>query len=36
MRGRAMREWVISAPARADAWDGLIADAFAYVDEITP
>ena len=36
MRGRAMREWVISAPARADAWAALVADAFAYVDEITP
>lgn len=36
MRGRAMREWVLVHPDRADAWGPLIGDAFAYVDDITP
>lgn len=36
MRGRAMREWVLVGPERAAAWAALMADAFAYVDEITP
>lgn len=37
MRGRAMREWVEMAPAQGEAaWDELIADAYAYVDAITP
>ncbi|WP_106815932.1 MmcQ/YjbR family DNA-binding protein [Microbacterium timonense] len=35
-RGRTMREWVLVGPDRADAWAPLIADAFAFVDEITP
>lgn len=36
MRGRAMREWVLVGPDRADAWAGVTAEAFAFVDEITP
>lgn len=37
MRGRGMREWVEMSPARGEAaWAALLAEAFAYVDEITP
>ncbi|HWI31835.1 MAG TPA: TfoX/Sxy family protein [Microbacterium sp.] len=37
MRGREMREWVTVAPeAGLDAWAALMAEAFAYLDEITP
>jgi hypothetical protein len=36
MRGRSMREWVLVGPDRADAWPGVTAEAFAFVDEITP
>ena len=36
MRGRAMREWVFVPTERPELWDPLIAEAFAYLDEITP
>ena len=36
MRGRAMREWVLIGPEAAHAWGPLMADAYAFVDEITP
>jgi hypothetical protein len=36
MRGRTMREWVVVGPDRADRWAPLTADAFTYLDEITP
>ena len=36
MRGRTMREWVMIGVDRADRWAPLTADAFAYLDEITP
>ena len=37
MRDREMREWVeMPLPAGEDAWRDLLAEAFAYVDEITP
>lgn len=36
MRGRPMREWVIVGPDAADHWPRLVAEAFAFVDEITP
>jgi hypothetical protein len=36
MRGRTMREWVVVPVDRADRWAPLTADAFAYLDEITP
>jgi hypothetical protein len=36
MRGRTMREWVVVGADRADRWAPLTADAFAYLDEITP
>lgn len=36
MRGRAMREWVVLAPDRAERWPAVTEEAFAYVDEITP
>ena len=36
MRGRAMREWVYVPTGRPERWDPLIAEAFAYLDEITP
>jgi hypothetical protein len=37
MRGRAMREWVEMPPDRGEgAWAALLAEAYAYVDEITP
>ena len=37
MRGREMREWVEMSPDRGEtAWAGLLADAYAYVDSITP
>ena len=37
MRGRGMREWVEMQPGRGEAaWAALLAEAFAYVDEITP
>ncbi|HTL39977.1 MAG TPA: TfoX/Sxy family protein [Pseudolysinimonas sp.] len=37
MRGRRMREWVEMPPERGAAeWDDLLAEAYAYVDAITP
>lgn len=36
MRGRTMREWVVLDPDRADRWPAVTAEAFAYVDELTP
>jgi len=37
MRGRAMREWVEMPPERGEAaWTALLAEAYAYLDEITP
>jgi len=37
MRGREMREWVQMVPARGEvAWANLLAEAYAYLDEITP
>lgn len=37
MRGRSMREWVeMPLDAGEDAWAGLLGEALAYVDEITP
>ena len=34
--GRTLREWVVLAPDRAELWPAVTAEAFAYVDEITP
>ena len=37
MRGRQLREWVELAPDRGeDEWRALLAEAYAYVDSITP
>ena len=37
MRDRPMREWAtVRVAAGAEHWDDLIAEAFAYLDEITP
>ena len=36
MRGRSMREWVLVTADRAEAWPGVTAEAFAFVDDITP
>lgn len=36
MRGRPLREWLIVGPEAAEHWAALTAEAFAYVDEITP
>jgi TfoX/Sxy family transcriptional regulator of competence genes len=37
MRGREMREWVAMAPESGEAaWSELLAEAYAYVDAITP
>jgi hypothetical protein len=37
MRGREMREWVEMSPEQGEvAWQELLADAYAYVDSITP
>lgn len=36
MRGRTMKEWVVLDPDRADRWAPVTAEAFAYVDELTP
>jgi hypothetical protein len=37
MHGREMREWVEMAPDRGEpAWSDLLAEAYAYLDEITP
>lgn len=36
MRERAMREWAVVGPDRAPLWAPLTAEAFAYLDEISP
>ena len=36
MRGRPAREWVVVQTSAAEHWAPLTAEAFAYVDEITP
>lgn len=36
MRGRTLREWVVAGPEAETQWRPLIADAFAYLDAITP
>jgi len=36
MRGRPMREWVTVGAHREDSWRPLIAEAYAFVDGITP
>lgn len=36
MSGRTMREWVVLDRDRTDRWPAVTAEAFAYVDEITP
>jgi hypothetical protein len=36
MAGRSMREWVSVPVERPALWEPLIAEAFAYLDEITP
>lgn len=36
MRERPMKEWVLVGPDRAALWEPLTAEAFAYLDEITP
>lgn len=35
MRERAMREWMLVPAAAAERWAPLLAEAYAYVDEIT-
>ena len=36
MRERAMEEWMLVPAAAAERWEPLLAEAFAFVDEITP
>lgn len=36
MRERAMKEWMLVPPSAGDRWEPLLAEAFAYVDAITP
>ena len=36
MRDRAMREWVFVGDDATDLWPDVVAEAFAFVDEITP
>ncbi len=36
MRGREMREWLTVDRGEHDRWAPLIAEAYAYLDEITP
>ncbi|MEF2975890.1 hypothetical protein [Subtercola sp. YIM 133946] len=36
MRQRELREWVTAGPGATERWAPLIAEAFAYVDSITP
>src|SRR5262245_3722488 len=36
MRGRPAREWLVVPTSSADQWEPLMAEAFAYLDEITP
>lgn len=35
MRDRAMREWVFVGEDATDLWPDVVAEAFAFVDEIT-
>jgi hypothetical protein len=36
IRERTMREWLIVPATAAERWEPLLAEAFAYVDKITP
>ncbi|WP_019181506.1 hypothetical protein [Microbacterium yannicii] len=36
IRNRTMREWLILGPDQPEVWSPLLAEAFAYLDEITP
>ncbi|QRY39764.1 hypothetical protein JVX92_09470 [Microbacterium hominis] len=36
MRGRTMREWVFAGPDAVDLWPDIVAEAYAFVDAITP
>jgi hypothetical protein len=36
MRGRPAREWVVVSTSAAEHWAPLTAEAFAYVDDLTP
>lgn len=36
MRGRPMREWVLVDATASKLWKGLTAEAYAYIDELTP
>jgi TfoX/Sxy family transcriptional regulator of competence genes len=36
MRGRPMREWLVIDTDRAEHWQPLLAEAYAYLDEISP
>lgn len=36
MREREMREWLFVPVDAGEQWEGLIAEAFAYLDEISP
>ncbi len=36
MRGRPMREWVTAPVDRPETWSGIVAEAYAFVDSITP
>jgi hypothetical protein len=36
MAGRSMREWVFVPVEKPALWEPLIAEAFEYLDEITP
>jgi hypothetical protein len=36
MRDRPMREWVTARADRPDTWSGIVAEAYEFVDSITP
>lgn len=36
MRERAMKEWMLVPASASDQWRPLLAEAYAYVDELTP
>lgn len=36
MRERAMKEWMLVPASAHDRWEPLLAEAFAFVDSITP
>lgn len=36
MRDRPMREWVTAVPERPETWAPIVAEAYAFVDSITP